>query len=157
MVANRTILTPETLPIAIWKLMSQIFLKHMWRLSIPSKFWVLVLSEVILSGNVGAKIGHFKSIFERKCFLMAKPSTFDPLVFYIFGKLSISAFQISGWKSIFERLVILIWFLVLTLREAPLSQNPRSFGHCPNSNWSLDPSPPHSNGHSVALFFWAQF
>ena len=65
-------------------------------------------------------------IFERKCSLTAKPSTLGPIVLYIFGKLSIRGFQISGWKSIFnilwsvrifrthpDRLVTLIWFLVI--------------------------------------------
>ena len=28
----------------------------------------------------------------------------------------------------------------LDIREAPTNQNPRSFGHCPNSNWTTTPS-----------------
>ena len=44
----------------------------------------------------------FSAIFERKCSVTAKPSIFDPIVLYIFGKLSIWGFRKSGWNSIFD-------------------------------------------------------
>ena len=37
------------------------------------------------------------------------------------------------------------------LREAPIRLAAPLFGHCPNSDYT----PPHSNGHSGALFFRA--
>ena len=73
------------------------FLKHMWRWSLSLKLWVLALSEVRWFAN-----RCFHEFFERKCFLPIKPSIFDPIVFYIFGKLSIWPFQKWGWKSIFD-------------------------------------------------------
>ena len=41
-----------------------------------------------------------------------------------------------------------------SLREAPFNLSPPLCGHCPNSNY---PPPPHSNGHSGALFFRRDF
>ena len=41
------------------------------------------------------------------------------------------------------------------VREAPFHKMPPLFGHCPNSNYT--PPPPHSNGHSGALFFRRDF
>ena len=40
------------------------------------------------------------------------------------------------------------------VREAPFNLSPPLFGHCPNSNYT---PPPHSNGHSGALFFRRDF
>merc|ERR1712110_951339 len=40
------------------------------------------------------------------------------------------------------------------IREAPFNLSPPLFGHCPNSNCT---PPPHSNGHSGALFFRRDF
>ena len=40
------------------------------------------------------------------------------------------------------------------VREAPFNKSPPLFGHCPNSNYT---PPPHSNGHSGALFFRRYF
>ena len=42
----------------------------------------------------------------------------------------------------------------LEVREAPFNKSPPLFGHCPNSNYT---PPPHSNGHSGALFFRRYF
>ena len=42
----------------------------------------------------------------------------------------------------------------LQLREAPFNKSPPLFGHCPNSIYT---PPPHSNGHSGALFFRRDF
>ena len=39
--------------------------------------------------NVSAKIAVFTAFFERKCYFAAKLSIFDPIVLYMFGKLSI--------------------------------------------------------------------
>ena len=39
-------------------------------------------------------------------------------------------------------------------REDPFGLTPPTFGLCPNRIW---PPPPHSTGHSGALFFWAIF
>ena len=41
-----------------------------------------------------------------------------------------------------------------SLREAPFNKSPPLFGHCPNSIYT---PPPHSNGHSGALFFRRYF
>ena len=50
----------------------------------------------------------------------------------------------DGWgKKVFSK-----------VREAPFNLSPPLFGHCPNSNY---PPPPHSNGHSGALFFRRDF
>ena len=40
---------------------------------------------------------------------------------------------------------------MLIIREDPNGLTPPPFGHCPNSDWT--PPPPHSTGHSGALFF----
>ena len=42
----------------------------------------------------------------------------------------------------------------IRLREAPFNLSPPLCGHCPNSNYT---PPPHSNGHSGALFFRRDF
>ena len=42
----------------------------------------------------------------------------------------------------------------ITIREAPFNKSPPLFGHCPNSIYT---PPPHSNGHSGALFFRRDF
>ena len=46
---------------------------------------------------------------------------------------------------------VYLWYLLVTtlIREAPFNLSPPLFGHCPNSNYT---PPPHSNGHSGALF-----
>ena len=44
------------------------------------------------------------------------------------------------------------WDWVSGVREAPIGLAAPLFGHCPNSDY---PPPPHSNGHSGALFFRA--
>ena len=44
-----------------------------------------------------------------------------------------------------------VWMLVMIrLGEDPFRLTPPTFGHCPNSDWT---PPPHSTGHSGALFF----
>ena len=63
---------------------------------------MLALSKVRWSRIVSIKIAVFKAFFKRKCSLTAKPFTLDPIVLYIFGKLSIWEFQNSGWKSSHE-------------------------------------------------------
>ena len=42
----------------------------------------------------------------------------------------------------------------IKVREAPFNLSPPPCGHCPNSNYT---PPPHSNGHSGALFFRRDF
>ena len=65
------------------------FSKHMLKLAIPLKNWVPAPSEVSRSRIVAPKIVVFRPFFGRKWSLTAKPSTFDPIVLYIIGKLCI--------------------------------------------------------------------
>ena len=57
--------------------------------TLSSKILVPAPSEVSLSKIVSPKIAVFRPFFGRKWSLTAKPSTFDPIVLYIFGKLCI--------------------------------------------------------------------
>ena len=61
----------------------------MLKLAIPLKIWVPAPSEVSRSRIVNPKIAVFRPFFGRKWSLTAKPSTFDPIVLYIIGKLCI--------------------------------------------------------------------
>ena len=122
----RPILTFDALPIAHFEAYVPNFSKHMLKLAIPLKIWVPALSEVSRSRIVNPKIAVFRPFFGRKWSLTAKPSTFDPIVLYIIGKLCIWRVWNSGGKSIFDHLwsarifvthtdwvATLIWFLVL--------------------------------------------
>ena len=74
--------------------------------------------------------------------------------------------MIQCWLHLcdFSPLCVFKWLLKLTfdgyfydpmashIREAPIQLAAPLFGHCPNSNYT---PPPHSNGHSGALFFRA--
>ena len=76
--------------------------KHMWE---RSQFYKIVGARPLQSQvirKVAAQNAVFSAFFERKCSLTAKPSIFDPIVLYIFGKLSIWRFRKSGWNSIFD-------------------------------------------------------
>ena len=102
MAVNRTILILEPLPMAHLKAYVPNFPKHMRERSQSLKLWMLDLSEVRWSENLAAQNAVFSAFFERKCSLTAKPSIFDPIVLYIFRKLSIWGFRKSGWNSIFD-------------------------------------------------------
>ena len=74
----------------------------MLKLAIPLKIWVPAPSEVSLCRICSPKIAVFRPFFGRKWSLTAKPSTFDPIVLYIIGKLCIWRVWNSGGKSIFD-------------------------------------------------------
>ena len=58
-----------------------------------------------------------------------------------------------GHVSLLVRHHIIYFVINLSiLREAPRRLALHLFGHCPNSDYT-PPPPPHSNGHSGALFF----
>ena len=99
---NRTIFTLDALPIAHFEDNVPHFLKHMLKLAIPLKIWVPAPSEVSLCRICSPKIAVFRPFFGRKWSLTAKPSTFDPIVLYIIGKLCIWQVWNSGGKSIFN-------------------------------------------------------
>ena len=100
--ANRTLAKIDALPIAHFEDNVPNFSKHMLKLAIPLKIWVPALSEVSRSRIVNPKIAVFRPFFGRKWSLTAKPSTFDPIVLYIIGKLCIWRVWNSGGKSIFD-------------------------------------------------------
>ena len=86
----------------------------------PSPLWSQSIQNCV------RQINCFRPFFGRKWSLTAKPSTFDPIVLYIIGKLCIWQIRNAGGKSIFDilwsarisvthpdRFVTLIWFFVL--------------------------------------------
>ena len=101
-ILNRTILKFDALPIAHFETYVPLFLKHLWKLAISLKLWVPAHFEVGWSRTVAAQIAVFRPFFGRKWSLTAKPSTFDPIVLYIIGKLCIWRVWNSGGKSIFD-------------------------------------------------------
>ena len=98
----RPILNFDALPIAHFETYVPLFLKHLWKLAISLKLWVPAHFEVGWSRTVAAQIAVFRPFFGRKWSLTAKPSTFDPIVLYIIGKLCIWRVWNSGGKSIFD-------------------------------------------------------
>ena len=86
---NVPLLKFDALPIAHFEDNVPIFLKHMLKLAIPLKIWGPAPSEVSLCRICSPKIAVFRPFFGRKWSLTAKPSTFDPIVLYIIGKLCI--------------------------------------------------------------------
>ena len=88
-ILNQTILKFDALPIAHFEDNVPYFSKHMLKLAIPLKIWVPAPSEVSLCRICSPKIAVFRPFFGRKWSLTAKPSTFDPIVLYIIGKLCI--------------------------------------------------------------------
>ena len=124
----RPILNFDALPIAHFEDYVPLFLKHLWKLAISLKLWVPAHFEVGWSRTVAAQIAVFRPLFGRKWSLMAKPSTNDPIVLYIIGKLCIWRVWNSGGKSNFDHLwsarifvthpdwiATLIWFLVICI------------------------------------------
>ena len=100
----RPILNFDALPIAHFETYVPLFLKHLWKLAISLKLWVPAHFEVGWSRTVAAQIAVFRPFFGRKWSLTAKPSTFDPIVLYIIGKLCIWRVWNSGGKSFFDHL-----------------------------------------------------
>ena len=79
------------------------FSKHMLKLAISSKILVPAPSEVSLSKIVSPKIAVFRPFFGRKWSLTAKPSTFDPKVFFHNRKAVHLTNQKLWWEVNFRR------------------------------------------------------
>ena len=63
---NRTILKFDALPIAHIEADVPLFSKHLWKLAIRLKLWVLAHSEVSWSRTMTAKMSVFRPLFWRK-------------------------------------------------------------------------------------------
>ena len=94
--ANRTILKIDAFHIAHFEAYVPLFSKHLWKLTIPQKLWVSALFEVGWSRTVAAKIGVFRPLFWRKCFVSSIWPHKHPQVLYMVGKLRICSLW---WKK----------------------------------------------------------
>ena len=87
--SSRTILKIDAFHIAHFEAYVPLFSKHLWKLTIPQKLWVSALFEVGWSRTVAAKIGVFRPLFWRKCFVSSIWPHKHPQVLYMVGKLRI--------------------------------------------------------------------
>ena len=84
-----TLIRPRHAVIAHFEAYVPLFSKHLWNLTIPQKLWVSALFEVGWSRTVVAKIGVFRPLFWRKCFVSSIWPHKHPQVLYMVGKLRI--------------------------------------------------------------------
>ena len=84
---NRTILKFDALRIAHIEADVPLFSKHLWKLAIRLKLWVLAHSEVSWSRTMTAKMSVFRPLFWRKSLFWPIPTQWTP------------PSVIHGWKA----------------------------------------------------------